>query len=198
MKKKKFDLKNPKIRNPLLIILVGLSIGYMWYEQFYREAKLQLEVATREKNEKENELRTILALRPQLNVLRQEKREAELQLDSLRSMFPDQKEVPGLIQEISTVARASQIITTKFNPLPDVEQEHYVENRYNVAVAGMYHNLGEFFAFLANFPLIINLSSVIISANPGYDDARYSTDVSDIFVPSIVATFEMTTFSSKP
>ncbi len=196
MNKSKLNLQNPTIRNPLIALAVALALGYLWYSQSYKEAQATLQNKLTTKEQKESELRTILALRPQLETLRAEKVNAEKRLDSLRAIFPDHRQVPRLVRDLSSVARASSIVTTKFNPIPEVEQEFHIENRYNVAVSGMYHSLGEFYAYLANFPLIINLSNVIISANPGYRDAM-ERDEYDMFSSSVMATFQLTTFSSK-
>ncbi|KMQ51620.1 Type IV pilus biogenesis protein PilO [Chitinispirillum alkaliphilum] len=197
MNKSKLNFSNPKVRNPLIALVVALVMGFLWYVQYYNDAQMQLQSQRRVKEQKEAELRTIIALRPQLDVLRREKIIAEQRLDSLRSIFPDHKHVPRLIKDLASVSKASNIVTTKFNPLPEIQREYYVENRYNVAVSGMYHSLGDFYAYLANFPLIINLSSVIISANPGYREAAANENQHGAFANSIVATFEMTTFSSK-
>ncbi|NLG19290.1 MAG: type 4a pilus biogenesis protein PilO [Fibrobacter sp.] len=192
----KIDLKNPRIRIPALLILIGIGATYLWVQQLYlpnKEIIAGLEVS---RNAKQDTLRTVLALKPQLNTIRMEISLAQSRLDSLKSIFPDQKEIPKLIREITGVARASGITTTKFNPLPDIEREYYVENRYNISVTGGYHELAEFFAFLANFPLIINLTSVNIAANP--DAANSSANLEyETSVPSVVSSFEMTTFSSK-
>ena len=166
----------------------------MWYQQFYIPTEAVISDLDNKRKTKQETLRTILALKPQLNVLKQELGNAQGKLDSLKSIFPDQKEIPKLIREITSVARASGITTTKFNPLTDIEQEYFVENRYNITVNGGYHDLAEFFAFLANFPLIINLSSVNISANPDFSSAQEEQEADRA---TIVSSFEMTTFSSK-
>jgi type IV pilus assembly protein PilO len=199
-KASKFDLKNPKLRVPILAVLLAIGMGGLWYQQFYTSAQQEVNDLERLRTAKQDTLRTVLALKPQLNVVREELRLSQIKLDSLKSIFPDQKEVPKLIRELTGVARASGITTTKFNPLPDVEKEYYVENRYNIAVIGGYHELAEFFAFLANFPLIINYSSMDISANPEALNLYGGQDSSGLekpLPPSIVSTFEMTTFSSK-
>jgi type IV pilus assembly protein PilO len=112
-------------------------------------------------------------------------------------MFPDQKEIPKLIREITGVARASGIYTTRFNPLPDIQREYYVENRYDLSVTGGYHQLAQFFSFLANMPLIINLSNVVISQNPSLEQSKQEAEEHGTPITSIMATFQMTTFSSK-
>jgi len=102
-----------------------------------------------------------------------------------------------LLRELTSVARASGITTTKFNPMPDIEKEYYVENHYNMAVSGGYHELADFFAFLANFTLIINLTSMNIAANPELSSDMQHDSTVETGSETIVSQFEMTTFSSK-
>lgn len=194
---KKFDLKDPKFRVPALIILVCGIGTFGWYNQIYSVNKQEIETLEKKYNAKQDTLRTIQALKPQLNLLREEYRLSQLRLDSLKSIFPDQKEIPKLLHEITSVARASGITTTKFNPMPDIEKEYYVENHYNITVSGGYHQLADFFAFLANFTLIVNLTGMNIIANPDYANAAQENGGKDIGTETVGSQFEMTTFSSK-
>ena len=194
---KKFNLNDPKLRLPILIILVGIVGVVIWYNQYYLTVKLEIAELEKKYNAKQDTLRTIQALKPQLNLLRNELSVAQFKLDSLKSIFPDQKEIPKLLKEITSVARASGITTTKFNPMPDVEKEYYNENHYNIAVSGGYHQLAEFFAFLANFTLIVNLSKMDISTNPDFTNSLQQSGDRDVGTETLVSQFEMTTFSSK-
>jgi type IV pilus assembly protein PilO len=189
--------RNPKFRNALLIILVGLGAFLFWYNQFYQPVISKINSLKTVQKQKQDELNTILALKPQLNILKAELNNAQMKLDSLKSIFPDQKEVPKLIRELTAVAGASGIYTTKFNPMPDVEKDYYLENRYSIGVTGGYHQLGVFFSFLANFPLIINLTEVVITANSDLENSRGDYEDQGLALPSITASFALTTFSSK-
>ncbi|HLV32252.1 MAG TPA: type 4a pilus biogenesis protein PilO [Chitinispirillaceae bacterium] len=192
---RKINLKNPRYRIPILIVLIGIAGAFLWYQQFYIPTR-EIIVRTRQQHKnKEDTLRTILALKPQLEGLKLEFLQVQTRLDSLKNIFPDQKEIPKLINEITGVARATGIVTTKFNPLTDIEREYYVENRYNISVTGTYHGLAEFFAFLANFKVIVNLTSMNIAASN--DQAAFSEYNGEEPVSTIVSMFEMTTFSSK-
>jgi type IV pilus assembly protein PilO len=194
---KAINFKDPKFRLPALILLIGVIGTLIWYNQFYISTNNTIESLEKKYNAQQDTLRTIQALKPQLNKLREDLLAAQHKLDSLKSIFPDQKEIPKLLREITSVARASGITTTKFNPMPDVEKEYYIENHYNMAVSGGYHQLAEFFAFLANFPLIINLTSMNIAANPDFiNDSQTSGDQEEVS-QTVVSQFEMTTFSSK-
>jgi type IV pilus assembly protein PilO len=139
----------------------------------------------------------ILAMKPQLAKLRLEIQLDSAKLDSLKNIFPDSKEIPKLIREITKVAVASGIETKKFTPQPDIVKEYYIENRYNMSVAGGYHQLATFFSFFANLPLIINVSKVQINVAPDIQNAIKLSEEHGGTVASISATFEMTTFSSK-
>jgi type IV pilus assembly protein PilO len=193
----KLDLKNPKVRNPLLIACVGILGLVLWYQMVFTEKSIVHNGLKSELETKQKELNSILALKPQLARLEQEMAMAQHKLDSLKSIFPDQKEVPKLIREITGVARASGIFTTRFAPLPDVEKEYYIENRYDMSVEGGYHDLARFYSFLANMPLIINLSGVTIKTNPKIEESKAFSEEHGSTVNSTTATFRMTTFSSK-
>jgi type IV pilus assembly protein PilO len=195
MKKPSINLKDPRLRAPALITLIVAGGVYYWFNQMYTPLKKEHTKLTRELTTKKDTLRIIQALKPQLAQLRAELGAAQNKLDSLKSIFPDQKEVPKLIREITSVARASGITTTRFNPMPDVEREYYIENRYSIMVEGRYHDLADFYAFLANFTLIINLSSMHITTNPSLSGSRERSGYN--IAPTVLASFEMTTFSSK-
>lgn len=196
MKKFRINFKDPRLRVPLLIVLISGGGIYYWFDSFYKPVQADRQQLVLQLKAKKDTLRIVQALKPQVNQLREEVFHAQQKLDSLKSIFPDQKEIPKLIREITSVARASGITTTKFNPLPDVVREYYVENRYSIAVEGGYHDLAEFFAFLANFTLIVNLSGMHIAANPSYPTDLVEDDGFSSF-PTVNAFFEMTTFSSK-
>jgi type IV pilus assembly protein PilO len=192
-----FKIKNPHVRNIMIISAVGLAAVVFWHQKVYvgiEQEKTRLEA---ELKRKQNELTNILILKPQIKILEKDIALAHVKLDSLKSIFPDQKEIPKLIREITGVARASNIAATRFNPLPDIQREYYVENRYDLSVTGGYHQLAQFFSFLANMPLIINLSNVSIKANPSLTESKKEAEEHGTPITSISASFQMTTFSSK-
>jgi type IV pilus assembly protein PilO len=193
----KLNLKNPHVRNVLIIVGVAAVSIFLWYQFIFVGIQKETKNLKAELAKKQNELNAIQVLKPQLKKLESDIAAASLRLDSLKSMFPDQKEIPKLIREITGVARASGIYTTRFNPLPDIQREYYVENRYDLSVYGGYHQLAEFFSFLANMPLIINLSNVAITLNPALGQSKQEAEEHGTPIASIVASFQMTTFSSK-
>ncbi|MDR2578511.1 MAG: type 4a pilus biogenesis protein PilO [Chitinispirillales bacterium] len=201
-KKFKFDLKDPKTKFALAAIAIIAVVVYGWYEQVYTPLHESVTALTERKTQLEAELMRINALKPQLDRLRQESIALEARLDSLKNIFPDRNEVPRLIRDLTAMNRKSNISTTRFTPKPDVVRDYYVENKYDVSITGNYHNIGELFSHLANFQLIVNLSNVTITANPGFTpggNVRTTEGGAQAVErqPSVLATFELTTFSSR-
>ncbi|GBU23065.1 hypothetical protein R80B4_02979 [Fibrobacteres bacterium R8-0-B4] len=194
--KLKLDIKDPNVRNALIGVVVILLLSYLWFDSFYNPKMEEIKELSERKEKVEAELLKINALKPQLERLRQEAVVMAAKLDSLKNIFPDQKEVPRLIREITAVNRRSGVITTRFTPMPDVEKEYYIENKYNVSMLGDYHNLGALFSYFANFQLIVNVDKLSISANPGYGSGK-GPGLYDEKQPSVLAVFELTTFSSR-
>ena len=198
LKLPRIDLKNPKIRNVAVIVVCGIGLGVAWYQMICIPKEQELQGLESEMSKKQAELNSMLAMKPQLEKLKQDTALARVQLDSLKSIFPDQKEIPKLIREITRIAHASGIEAQKFSPLPDVEREYYVENRYSLVVVGGYHQVANFFSFLANLPLLVNLSEVSLRAASGASlRTGAAQEESDETPQTITASFKMTTFSSK-
>jgi Tfp pilus assembly protein PilO len=193
----KLSLKNPKVRNPIIVSLIGIGGIAFWYNTTYSEKNSAYVKVKSDLSVKQQELNNILALKPQLNRIQAEIAAAQHRLDSLKSIFPDRKEIPKLLREITGGAHAAGIITTRFNPRPDVEREYYVENHYDLAAIGGFHDLAQFYCFLANMPLIINLNKVSIRSNPGLEASKKISEDHGSPVQTIVSSFTMTTFSSK-
>jgi Tfp pilus assembly protein PilO len=89
-------------------------------------------------------------------------------LEALRQLVPDQNEVPGLIDAISTRAKVRGVHVASLTPQP-------VENgptpfdtyRYQVSVLGHYDQIGEFLTDVAGLKrIIVPLDISLVAANP--------------------------------
>jgi type IV pilus assembly protein PilO len=196
-KPKKPNLRDPKTRNAALIILMGAGLMVYGYYEYIQTGIEKLAGLKTTYAQKETELNQILTMKTRLSSLKRQIVADSLKLDSLRLKFPDKKAIPKLLQDLTKVASATGIATVKFKPMPDIVKEYYVENNYSITIEGGYHDLAEFFSFLANMPLIINLGGVSIRANPESLLNRKENDYQETAVRTIVATFTLTTFSSK-
>jgi type IV pilus assembly protein PilO len=154
---------------------------------------------------KQQELNKIRNNENKLPTLQANVEKLEQELDSLEKFFPDKVDLPRLISRITKVARSEDIFATTFKPKAPVKREYYIENSYEITVLGSYHNLGKFFARIANFDLIVNVNGMKLTTSSGvqkelseYLKLHDITDPYDNSVKSTKAVFSITTYSSLP
>lgn len=195
---KKINFKDKKVQTVVAIVLAGVMMIFGWYKYLYEPLSLRIVELRTDQESKQAKLNAILAMKPQLERIRAEIVSKGILLDSLKSIFPDSKEVPKLLQEITRLSNAANVHTTRFSPMADVQQEYYVENRYMITMWSGYHEFASFLANLANLRLIINLSDVKLATHPLLQSSVTEAEKTGL-VPqyTIEATFTLTTFSSR-
>jgi type IV pilus assembly protein PilO len=195
MKAPKLNLKDPRLRTSAAILVLIILAGVFWQQRVYAPLTMELDSLNETKTQKQDRLTTIRIMKTQRDRLIQDIAAKRQTLDSLKSIFPDQKEIARLIQEVTRLARESNIYTTKFLPQPDNVREHYVESRYSITMWGGYHELAGFVSKLANLKLIINLGKVHMAVHPSVIQASNGVAPNNPY--TVAATFDLTTFSSK-
>lgn len=90
----------------------------------------------------------------------------EKQLDSLKNVLPEQKDVADTLRRIQGLATQSNLTILRFTPEPPKQQPLYQEVPYRITAEGTYHNLGLFFDRVSKFPRIIDVGDISIRALP--------------------------------
>ncbi len=88
----------------------------------------------------------------------------EQQLETLRAVLPEEKDVADILRRIQGLATQSNLNIQRFQPLKVLQQPMYAEIPYKLQAEGTYHNLGFFFDRVSKFPRIINVSGISIKA----------------------------------
>lgn len=94
----------------------------------------------------------------------------ERQLDALKNVLPEQKDVADTLRRIQGLATQSNLTILRFTPEPAKQQKLYQEEPYRITAEGTYHNLGLFFDRVSKFPRIIDVSDISIRALPTQQD----------------------------
>jgi type IV pilus assembly protein PilO len=92
----------------------------------------------------------------------------EMQLERLRPVLPDEKDVADLLRRLQGMATQSNLSIREFSPKPVAARQMYAEWPIGLQLDGTYHNLGAFLERVSKFPRIINVTSIHIKAS----DAR--------------------------
>lgn len=88
----------------------------------------------------------------------------EAQLERLKPVLPEEKDVADLLRRIQTLATQSNLSIKGFKPMPTATKQLHVEWPIALQLDGTYHNLGMFFDRIGKFSRIINVSNIAIRA----------------------------------
>lgn len=191
------DLKDKKnvyaIVMTFVILLLAYSVyTYLWDPFVAEEQNLQTQLQSAQ-----NELNKINSKKHRVAELEMQIAQAEKDFQKLKEMFPEEEKVPMRLQDLYAVLRSSGVQIQKFNPEGRSEREHYIENRYSIAVNSGYHMLGYLFAEIANFNYPTAITNLRLS--------RYSGIVAEVqkaeshgWTPiTMSVNFNLTTYTSK-
>jgi type IV pilus assembly protein PilO len=91
------------------------------------------------------------------------------------TQLPNEKEVPELLKNISSLGKESNLEFILFRPKPEELQQFYAKVPIELVVLGNYHNTGIFFDKVSKLPRIIN----VVDFNMTRADAKGARDSRD-------------------
>lgn len=179
-----------------LLLLIGY-LGWRLYSQHYlvfQEESVRLDDQIDVKKAKQ---RQILAQKQRIKDLEVEIEQANVEFVRLKEMFPDEEAIPKRLIDLTTVTRRSLTVPTRFMPLRVEEKEFYRENHYAITISSSYHSLGLLLGEVANFKYPTAISKMQIERNSELDKEIQDAKDHGETPRTIVANFELTTFTSK-
>ena len=148
-------LSTPKkilILSAILCVIIGLY-SYTFFIPRQDELKLlksELSKLVKELNESKAITRDLQKFEGQVDQLNAELKNALTQL-------PNEKEIPEILKNISSLGKESNLEFTLFKPKPEEPQQFYAKVPIEIVVLGSYHHTGIFFDKVSKLPRIINV-----------------------------------------
>jgi type IV pilus assembly protein PilO len=146
----------------LVAVLIG-AIAYMYvFPLFDTLAALKKDVAQLTAENKVNE-----AFEQRQTEYRNRIAQLETQLETLRSIVPDEQSTDEFMKTIFNTANAASIHVRTFVAAPLVNRDYYVEMPFNIHVDGTYWGLVNYFDRLAHEQRIISVTSISLGPPAG-------------------------------
>ena len=144
----------------VLVIAIVLGLGWNFYALEKRDF-LQREVA------KEADLKKVYKDKAfqvsRLDALRKQMADVEGRFAELTKQLPTEKEVPGLLDDITNLGTDSGLKIGLIALAPELKREFYIELPINIKVNGSYHQMGSFVSGIAALDRIVTLHDYSIS-----------------------------------
>jgi Tfp pilus assembly protein PilO len=94
-----------------------------------------------------------------LNEFRTAYKNKQEELEELRALLPEQKELTNVLQGIQDRARATSLSLRHFKPKDDVQQDFYSGKKIDVAVQSSFAGLRAFFDQMAKYQRIVSITN---------------------------------------
>ena len=105
-----------------------------------------------------------LATARRLPEFRREVADLQVQLDRLRLVLPDERDVADLLRRVQAMATQSNLTILGFTPQAVATRQLHAEWPIGLQLEGTYHDLGAFLERISKFPRIINVNGITIRA----------------------------------
>src|SRR3990172_9439890 len=191
----KFSELSPAVQGAVILgvgALLFAGLEYVWLQP--------VKISVTEKETKKTALdKEVEPLRPyveRLPRLEAENKQLEAQLENLKRIVPNEKEVDNFVRQVQGEALTAGILVRRFTAKPVSPQEYYVEVPFELEMDGPFYDILQFYDRLGRLERIINVSELkmgSIEAKKSVGQKQYPYNPNE----TVVAICLVTTFFSK-
>lgn len=158
----------------ILAAVLACMIGLYIYV-FFMPRVDEIKVLRSELDKLEAELSESKMIVKDLEKFKAQVEKLNTELINALTQLPNEKEVPELLKNISSLGKESNLEFILFRPKPEEPQQFYAKVPIELVVLGSYHNTGIFFDRVSKLPRIIN----VVDFNMMRADAKGARDARD-------------------
>jgi type IV pilus assembly protein PilO len=157
------NLSDPRTQKILLGVLAFVIVSYFWYTSYYSEYAETIDQRQEELAQLNEHLNRIRQKAKSYESLRQEYLQLRARYRNVELLLPEEKEIPSFLNQLHSAAKMTNTELIEITPEAPLPVDFYLENPFLVTAQTSFHNLGEFFANVANFPFIVNVANVTLT-----------------------------------
>jgi type IV pilus assembly protein PilO len=150
-------LKLPTPKKVILLAVILVVIVGLYLYVFYFPGRNELNMSRAEMNRLTKELNESKAITRELQKFKEQIAKLNEELKTALTQLPNEKEIPEILKNISSLGKESNLEFTLFRPKPEEPQQFYAKVPIELVVLGSYHNIGFFFDKVSKLPRIINV-----------------------------------------
>jgi type IV pilus assembly protein PilO len=174
----------------VVLVLVGV---YVPGSPIARERD-EVDTAVQKKTKLNQEVTQLQVYKQRYGELKQQMDGLSKQLETLKTIVPEEKETDEFIRLLQGAASASNVSIRRLKAQAIVPKEYHYEMPFEVQADGPYFNLLDFFGRLGRLSRIINVGDLVFDDPDKSKGARYATRPGT----TVSGVFTATTFFTKP
>lgn len=150
-------LKLPTPKKVLILAIILAVIAGLYLYAFFLPGRNELNASRAELSRLTKELNESKAITRELQNFKEQIAKLNEELKTALTQLPNEKEIPEILKNISSLGKESNLEFTLFRPKPEEPQQFYAKVPIELIVLGSYHNTGMFFDKVSKLPRIINV-----------------------------------------
>jgi type IV pilus assembly protein PilO len=152
-----------KYRYPAIVLANLLIFGLIFYFGLLpqREAKEKLHL---EHKDLQKEYTALLNIQMSIEQFRRDHDKSRGELQKVLGELPEQKDVPGILRNISKIGGETRVKVRFFEPKGMVNKDFYAELPIEMRYSGAYVNIGQFFDDIRRMQRIVHLPVFFLEA----------------------------------
>jgi type IV pilus assembly protein PilO len=150
-------LKLPTPKKAIILVVILCVIAGLYLYLFFMPQREELNFAKGELSKLTKELSESRAITRDLEKFKGQVEKLNEELKQALTQLPNEKEIPEILKNISSLGKESNLEFTLFRPRPEEPQQFYAKVPIELVALGSYHNIGIFFDKVSKLPRIINV-----------------------------------------
>jgi type IV pilus assembly protein PilO len=147
----------------VFLVLAGGAVGGFW-NYYARPAQAEIDTRLAALTQVRGEINRGLTTARRLPEFRKEVATLELQLDRLRAVLPEERDVADLLNRINSMATQSNLKILAYIPATMTKKTLHSEWPIGLRLEGSYHDMGTFLERISKFPRVINVGDMRLRA----------------------------------
>src|SRR5271170_1126361 len=176
----------------VILVLVGLYVPFSPVAQ----ERSAYDAAVQQRTKLNQEVTQLQVYKQRYGELKQQMDALNKQLDTLKTIVPEEKEVDEFIRQVQGAASASNVQLRRLTAQNIVPKDFHYEMPFEAQVDGAYFNVLDFFSRLSRLSRIINVGDL------QFDDPTGTTMKGTKYAirpgTTVSGVFTVTTFFTKP
>jgi Tfp pilus assembly protein PilO len=176
----------------VILVLVGLYLPFSPVAQ----ERSAYDAAVQQRTKLNQEVTQLQVYKQRYGELKQQMDALNKQLDTLKTIVPEEKEVDEFIRQVQGAASASNVQLRRLTAQNIVPKDFHYEMPFEAQVDGAYFNVLDFFSRLSRLSRIINVGDLQFDDPTGTTakGVKYAVRPGE----TVTGVFTITTFFTKP
>ena len=147
-------------------VFVAIAVGSVaaFWNYYAKPAQAEIDTRVATLTQVRGDINRGLTTARRLPEFRKEVATLELQLERLRTVLPEERDVADLLNRINSMATQSNLKILGFTPALMTKKTLHTEWPIGLRLEGSYHDMGMFLERISKFPRIINVGDMRVRA----------------------------------